>query len=401
MTGRREGRGAFTALPPAARLGVGLGLALALGACRGKPAPKLEVSATWIEAPSPPGCVRHLLRLDVATIAHATVRAAQGHADADEDGHARLELRRAGLGTTGRLVVRIADGETELAIPAAPADDRPIVLDVDDTPSPGDPDPRLHPPAVVWRGRATGAVVAGIRAEIGGVLDGTDLRLRFIGCDLRGGSVADGSVSNRDPDRIEVRYPLVARLAAATTLAPMTAPMTFEVGNTSGVRGAVTLAGQLDVPAALAALQAAAGGTTSAAAAPWQPGARNSILVTGPGLDDAADLARADRLLAGAPVGRAAAVLLLTVRQVASDARCVGRPGPDGAAPSWATTRAEVAVTLVERATGQVRGGRSFEHEAACPPTLPAAADAVVAATPPWPDILTWAEAQAAGTPPP
>lgn len=387
------------------RLGVGLAVGLAVGlvgACRGKPAPKLEVTATWVEASGPPGCVRHLLRLDVATIALATVRAGQGRAEADEDGHARLELRRAGLGTTGRLKVRIADGETELAIPAAPADDRPVILDVDDTPSPSDPDPRLRPAAEVWRGRATGAVPPAIRAEVVGVLDGTDLRLRFIGCDLRGGAAVDGSVSNRDPDRIEVRYPLVARLAAATTLAPMTAPMTFEVGNTAGVRGAVTLAGRLDVPAALAALQAAAGGTTSAAAAPWQPGARNSILVTGPGLDDAADLARADRLLAGAPVGRAAAVLLLTVRQVASDARCAGRPGPDGVAPAWATTRAEVAATLIERATGRVLGGRSFEHEAACPTTPPAASDAVIAAAPPWPDILAWAEAQtAAGTPPP
>ena len=228
-----------------------------------------------------------------------------------------------------------------------------------------------------------------------------NLRFRFTGCDLRGGTTGGGTVATRGPDELEVRIGLESTLAAATTLAPITAPLTFEAERLGGVRGQVTLAGRLDVAAALGAMYAAKLGAKGGADVPaWQPGGTSSILVTGPDLEDTA---RADRLLRGQPLGRAAGVLVLAIEQVPSEARCGGHQDAASTSlpPSAPTTKANVTAKVIARATGEVVAERSFAHEAVCPAVLVTVDGraATVAAGPPWAELLSWLEGLSAGTP--
>lgn len=234
-------------------------LALALAAAAAcetrKPLPKLEVVATWVTQRGLPGCDQHRLRLAVATIAFTTVSARGATAKADERGHATLELDRAQVESHDHLRVSIAGGKAEVIVPARAPDDRPIELGLEPAAGSGG--------TVAWRGLATGAVVGGRLAPVVGVVDGDQLRFRWVGCDLKSGATPGGTVvalrfdapyALELPDAIDVRVPLAARLAAATATPPHEEPLVFDVENADGVRGRITLTGTLDVAAARAAL---------------------------------------------------------------------------------------------------------------------------------------------------
>ena len=239
--------------------GMALVLALVAGCETHKPLPKLEVSATWVAQRGEPGCDRHRLRLDIATVSFVLVSARGTTAKADERGHATIELDRAQVASHDRLRVSIAGGKTEFVVPARPRDERPIALGLE---AGGEPTAGATS-TVVWRGEATGAVLGGRLAAVTGLVDGDQLRFRFVGCDLKGGTTAGGTVVGLRfdapfaldlPDAIDVRVPLAPELAAATVVPAHAGSLMFDVENADGIHGQVTLAGTLDVAAARAAL---------------------------------------------------------------------------------------------------------------------------------------------------
>jgi hypothetical protein len=363
---------------------LGCVLAVAAAGCSGRKAtPRLQASASWDDTYAMPGCARRLLRLEVATVAYAEVRAGGERARADEDGEAVLELRQAAAGRGDRVTVAIDGASLDVPLPPVGAP-RPVAV--------GLPDEEPAAGAIVWTGAGTGALATSGMTIVHGTIEGQDLVFRLRGCDLRGGRVEDGAVIGRGPDDVEVRIAIARRLAAATSLRPLAGPIAIALENADGARGQVTLTGTLDVVAALGAMQAAAAGVKVAGAPAWQPG--GAILVAGPGLTD---LARADRLLRGRPIGEAAAVLSLAITQAASEKRCGGYRDAayaTGLSRSAPTTKAQVQASLVARATGEVLAERAFVHEADCPSSIRMVhgMPETVAAGPGWDDLLGWLE---------
>ncbi len=371
---------------------VRLGLAaatLTAASCASKPA-RFEVTAAWDDQHADPGCKRRMLRIEVTTAPGATVTAAGVRATAGDDGKATLELRARAVPATGPLVVE-RDGSVKKEVPVPPLPEaRAVELHGD------------RPDDWAWAGEMAGAVLYSSVADVYGSMDGAELRFTFTGCDLRGGTASGGTVVSKDPDTVEARFPIAAHLGSVKTVGGFPLAFELDVENTDGAHGKLTLTGTLYAASALAAVHAASGGAPVPAAPPWQPGAANAIAVTGPslGVPD-----RANALLRGQPLDRAAGILVLGIEHTPSEKMCTGYKDAHGHAglPKGAKTlRAIIKAKLVARATGAVIAEQTFENEAECPYSLTEIEGKIepVKASPEWGPILTWLEQQGAATKP-
>jgi hypothetical protein len=322
-----------------------MALAAAAAACRGPGRPKLEATAHWEDVSAPAGCVRRMLVLDVATVAYLRVAAPGTVVKADEDGKARLEVRQTSIGRADTVSLTIDGAQLAVAVPPAGAP-RSVAVAVNLAGQPKDADG-------VWFGMLDGALAEPRSQRLVGAVVGQDLVWRLTGCDLRGGSIAGGSVIARGPDDLEVHLGLARRLAGLSTLRRLDETIEVTIENTDGQRAIVGFHGGLEVTAALAAMQAAAGSARASTAPPWQPGAANPVLVAARGLAGERAIARASALLLGKAIGEAAGVVVV------------------------ARTADGFSATVSARATGDTIAERAF-------PTA--------GGEPPWDDVLAWVE---------